>query len=66
MKTTTLLTTSRSPDGKALTILDGADEIAAVFGNPKEQDRRAAELITSANHTRLIRSKNTHAKKGVA
>lgn len=56
MDAPTLLTTGHFHDGGLLVIFDGEAEVAAVFGSPKQQRERAAELITGANLLRQLRA----------
>lgn len=56
MDAPTLLTTRRNSNTNSLVIVDGETEIAAVFGSPGVQERRAAELISHANTFRELRA----------
>ena len=61
MKDPALLTIGRFYEHGSLVLWDGEKEVAAVFGSPTEQRRRAAELITGANLLRLLRASRVNA-----
>ena len=56
MNEPTLLTIGHFFPDRTVVIWEGEKEIAAVFGNPKEANERAAELVTGANLLRQLRA----------
>lgn len=56
MNKPTLLTIGHFFPNRTVVIWEGEKEIAAVFGNPKEANERAAELTTGANLLRQLRA----------